>query len=357
MKKSKKLFLSSLLIFMPMLFGICMYRAMPHFISSHWNIYGENDGFLSKGVFVFGFPFLFLLGHLLTLWVVERDNAKRNQSPKMMNIIYFIVPVISLLVQTCMYAIAFGYQFDITACVFVILAIMFIGLGNYLPKTTQNMTIGVRTTWTLNSKDNWYHTHRFTGLVWVIGGICLLLDMFMPITVRYHILTILVLGLSFAPILYSFAYYVKEVKQGTYEPAHKSTSLIGTIVGLVLTAVTLLVVAIVLFTGKITYTISKDGINMDATYYREVSIAYKDIDTVTYLQEDDAGTRKFGWGSYKLLLGTFENQEENQYIRYTYKNVDNVIRVQRKDGEVIIFNAESDAATKLLYEEILSNLE
>lgn len=52
--------------------------------------------------------------------------------------------------------------------------IMFIILGNYLPKTRQNWFLGIRTPWTLSSEYTWEKTHRLAGrLFFAVGFVCL----------------------------------------------------------------------------------------------------------------------------------------------------------------------------------------
>ena len=58
-----------------------------------------------------------------------------------------------------------------TMVVFFIIGVMFIGLGNYMPKLKQNYTIGIKVPWTLNSEENWNMTHRMAGKVYVVAGV------------------------------------------------------------------------------------------------------------------------------------------------------------------------------------------
>ena len=55
--------------------------------------------------------------------------------------------------------------------VFFIIGVMFIGLGNYMPKLKQNYTIGIKVPWTLNSEENWNMTHRMAGKLYVVAGV------------------------------------------------------------------------------------------------------------------------------------------------------------------------------------------
>lgn len=58
-----------------------------------------------------------------------------------------------------------------TMAVFFIIGVMFIWLGNYMPKLKQNYTIGIKVPWTLNSEENWNMTHRMAGKVYVVAGV------------------------------------------------------------------------------------------------------------------------------------------------------------------------------------------
>ena len=53
--------------------------------------------------------------------------------------------------------------------------LLFLILGNYLPKIRQNRTMGIRLPWTLASGENWTRTHRLAGFLWVAGGLLLIL--------------------------------------------------------------------------------------------------------------------------------------------------------------------------------------
>lgn len=49
-------------------------------------------------------------------------------------------------------------------------AILFIILGNYMPKTRPNWFLGIRTPWTLSSNQAWEKTHRLGGRLFMIVG-------------------------------------------------------------------------------------------------------------------------------------------------------------------------------------------
>jgi len=49
-------------------------------------------------------------------------------------------------------------------------ALLFIVMGNYLPKTRSSFVFGIRTPWTLSSDFAWEKTHRLAGPLFMIAG-------------------------------------------------------------------------------------------------------------------------------------------------------------------------------------------
>lgn len=60
---------------------------------------------------------------------------------------------------------------DFNLIVNLLLAVMFVVLGIYLPKVQQNSVMGLRTRRTLNDKKVWEKSHQFLGKAFVVAGI------------------------------------------------------------------------------------------------------------------------------------------------------------------------------------------
>ena len=54
------------------------------------------------------------------------------------------------------------------------IGILFILLGNYMPRIKQNYTFGCRTPWALADEHNWNRTQRMGGITFVVMGVALL---------------------------------------------------------------------------------------------------------------------------------------------------------------------------------------
>ena len=84
--------------------------------------------------------------------------------------------------------------------------LMFIIVGNYLPKCKQNYTIGIKIPWTLNSEENWNKTHRFAGWLWTICGILIMLTGFLG---SFWVFLPIALLMVIVPVVYSYILHRK----------------------------------------------------------------------------------------------------------------------------------------------------
>jgi len=158
---------------------------------------------------VFGIPAFLLVIHWVAAFVTAHDPKRQNISPKMFSLVLWLVPATSLVIAAMMYPFNLGYELNVTFFAELFLGLMFIIVGNYLPKARQNYTIGIKVPWTLANEENWNRTHRLAGYMWMICGILMVLislTRFLPAEWLVGIFTIMV----FVPCIYSFWLHVKK---------------------------------------------------------------------------------------------------------------------------------------------------
>ena len=211
MKNKKiKLMISSLVILLPIVFGLIFWNQLPERIATHWGPNGEPDGWSSRELAVFALPlFLFAL-HWLCVLVTSKDPKNKDKNQKAQSLVLFIIPILSLLVNGMMYMTALGMPLRVEMIMPVFFGLLFIVLGNYLPKCRQNYTIGIKISWTLNSEENWNATHRFAGKVWMIGGALIMLGVFLPTTYIFVAFFAITTLMVIAPAIYSYNFHKKE---------------------------------------------------------------------------------------------------------------------------------------------------
>ena len=197
------LILTSIFTLLPILLGGILWKDLPASLPSHFGLDGQADGFSSKLEVVFLIPLVMLGLHFFAVVVTSLDPKASHVSPKMKTLVYWLVPFISGLVQLSIYGAAFGLIGNSTRIGLVMVGIVFLVVGNYLPKTKQNYTVGIRLPWTLDSEENWNKTHRLAGRLWVLGGLIILVNGFLSWAVFYVFFGVL-LVMVLVPIFYSY---------------------------------------------------------------------------------------------------------------------------------------------------------
>ena len=205
----KTLIITSIVTILPVLIGIICWNRLPDVMATHFGMNNEANGFSSKAFAVFGLPLVLLAVLWVGAFVTAHDPKRQNISPKMFSLMLWIAPAISLVAAATVYPVNLGYELDITFFGELLLGLMFIIIGNYLPKARQNYTIGIKIPWTLANEENWNRTHRLAGYLWMICGILMIiisLTRFVPAKWLVGILLITVL----VPCIYSFWLYAKK---------------------------------------------------------------------------------------------------------------------------------------------------
>ena len=205
----KTLILTSLVLFIPMVIGLILWNRLPEQVPSHWDIHGNIDGWSSKAFAVFAIPALLLMLHWLCIIASTMDPKHQNYSDKMFKVVLWICPVIGLILCTLVYGIALGYPLNVEIILPLLFGLMFLIIGNLLPKCRQTYTLGIKLPWTYASEENWNKTHRFGGKVWVIGGILIMASAFLG---SFWLLICVMVVMVAAPTLYSYLYYCKHEK-------------------------------------------------------------------------------------------------------------------------------------------------
>lgn len=86
--------------------------------------------------------------------------------------------------------------------------LLFIFIGNMLPKVKSNFFVGVKTPWALSNAEVWRKTHRLAGYLFFFGGILVIILAFLLRDYALFItLGILVLGMVLAPIVMSYVWF------------------------------------------------------------------------------------------------------------------------------------------------------
>ena len=351
-KHGKTMLISSILILLPIAVGLLLWDRLPATMNLHWNAAGEVDGTAGRAFAIFFLPLLMLAMHWFCFVISYITNKNNDQSEKALKIVLWIIPVLSNAVMGAMYAGSLGLEFDMSKIIFAPMGILFIVLGNIMPKFRRNATMGVKTRWALADDENWYATHRFAGKVWVLGGILMLSLCFLPAMWGVVVMVASIFPLALSPVVYSWWFYKKQQAAGK-EP--KIYRIPGGKWAWLIPAILIPFLVVIMFTGSITFEINDESLTVDSTFYSPLRVDYEDIDSIELRQGKAPGLRDWGFASARLLLGGFSNDEFGGYTRYTYTFSDAHI-VIRSGKNVLVIADENAEYTQILYDTLCKKI-
>lgn len=210
LKQHKKtLVITSVITLLPILIGLLLWNQLPDTFATHWGSDGQPNGWMRKPAAIFVMPLFIFTVHWLSIVVTAHDPKNKDKNHKMIKFSFWICPILSVIMCAVVYGTALGAQFDMIKFPYLLISLMFITIGNYLPKCSHNYTIGIKLPWTIASEENWNATHRFTGKIWLVGGILLMTMHFIPVLQNIYLLIVILLIIVLIPTLYSFRYYLK----------------------------------------------------------------------------------------------------------------------------------------------------
>lgn len=207
MKNKGYILITCIITLLPMLVGIYLWPQLPDKMATHFGIDNVPDGFSSKGFTVFGLPLILLLVHIICAFVTLLDPKGKGINKKFLRIILVFCPMTSIFCGITFYGYIIKPDINIDLLVNLFCGIIFIIIGNYLPKCRQNYTVGIKIPWTLDSEDNWSRTHRLAGWVWVLCGLFFIMNIFVNFGGWIYCFTIGIMVI--VPVGYSFLYYLK----------------------------------------------------------------------------------------------------------------------------------------------------
>ena len=213
LKRNKgTLILTTIITALPILLGLALWSRLPETIATHFDVNGVADGWSSKAFAVFGLPAFLVAVHLLCAFGTMMDPKRTNIQDKMHKPVLWSCPVISILTCGAVYLYALGMEVNMALIAELMVGVMFIVVGNYLPKCRQSYTMGIKLPWTLNDEENWNATHRFGGWRWMAGGVVFLLLTFLNAVNTLCTLGLILLMVGL-PTAYSYLYYRKHCKE------------------------------------------------------------------------------------------------------------------------------------------------
>ena len=353
----KKAIISSVVTLLPMLIGLIFWNQLPESMVSHWGGDGVADGTAPKAFIVFGMPLMLLAIHWLCLGLTCLDKKSQQYHNKLVMITYGIMPVLSIVVNGILYGLALGMELNLFMLLPAFLGVMFIVIGNYMPKTTRNRSMGIKLRWTMGNDENWQKTHRLGGRLQVVSGVLMLISALFSVEVSMGVLVVaLVLSVG-VPTIYSYMLYRKHKAQGIeYEPVFdKKQDKVALWITAIAVPLILVFVAVVMFVGDVSVTFEAEKMVVEASFSETLNIPYENIDSVEFREEFAAGSRYMGFGSPTLSTGIFQNEEFGRYTLYAYTRGEGCV-ILRQDDNILVIVGKTLEETKTIYDTLMEKI-
>ncbi len=171
--------LTSCVCLLPIALGFMLWDSLPEMIPQQYGWNDQANWSLPKPLGFILCPVILVVTHLVIQLLPRLTKKRYNRKIELL--LCWLIPVISLFVNCLLLLKAAGLDIDIACTVIAMLSLMFIVIGNYLPKTEPNHYVGIRAPWINENPDVWAKTNRFGGILLVILGIVNLICCFTPV--------------------------------------------------------------------------------------------------------------------------------------------------------------------------------
>lgn len=171
--KWKTLILTCVVCLLPILLGVALWEKLPDIMAIHFDINNNPDNFASKGFVVFGLPFLMVILQIFCCFINDINAKKYGERKKFEMATKWIIPVMSIILQTVTLGYGLGFNIDIRKVAMLIVGGVLLVVGNYLPKFDYIKNYDVST-------EKARKINRFIGFETVVLGILFIVSIFLP---------------------------------------------------------------------------------------------------------------------------------------------------------------------------------
>lgn len=171
--KWKIFIITSIVCLLPILLGISLWERLPETMAIHFNAYGEADNFASKGFVVFGLPILMVALQAFSCFIYDINAYKHGERKKFEAVTKWIIPCMTVILQIVTLGYGLGWNLDIRKIVAIIVGVIFLVMGNYMPKLDYVKNADITT-------EKARKINRFIGYESVVMGMLFIVSIFLP---------------------------------------------------------------------------------------------------------------------------------------------------------------------------------
>jgi uncharacterized membrane protein len=184
-------------------------------LPTHWNAAGEVNGTM-PALQALLFPAVAVFVLAIVFSVIPRMEPLQERleaSADVLRTIWFGIIGLMVLIQASIAGPAFGLIVPV-ALPMLGVGLLFVALGNVLPKSRPGFFVGIRTPWSILDTDNWIATHRLGGKLMMLAGVVIVFASLLPLGAQARSAAIVV-ALAAAivpPLIYSWWLWHRKMK-------------------------------------------------------------------------------------------------------------------------------------------------
>ena len=176
MKNNMQRVIGNIVILTPVIVGLAFYKQLPNQIAIHFNVEEQANGFMDRNLAIVALPFLALVIYNLLF-----SYFKQITISFLKEFMLWLVPISAVLIQGLILTVALGGHVQVRLTVIWLVALIFLVIGNYLPKS-----IGLATK---NHSESSKSVERKLGYLMVAMSLVLLISLYFN-----SYITIIILG-------------------------------------------------------------------------------------------------------------------------------------------------------------------
>lgn len=193
--------------------ALYFYPRLPDTIPAHWGFNG-NIRYDSKET-IFIMPLATML--MAVLFPIMRKIDPKSENYSKFSKFYDAFSIVMELFMTAMMAVILVETYypgtiNMKTFVLILIGLLFVFLGNSMPRVRHNYSMGVKTPWALNDENNWTKTQRLGGKCFFASGLIALICAFLPEKTAFVIFFAAVLVSVFIPYVMSYIWFRQDHK-------------------------------------------------------------------------------------------------------------------------------------------------
>lgn len=201
--------IAALLSLVSLVFIGIVYPRLPSPMPVHWNWRGEVDGWGPRWtIFLLGALPLALVALFRMVPKIDPRGDSYEKHERAYQVLVLAVPLLLIAVTWLSIAVALGATIRIEVVVPILVGLLFILIGNFMPQIRFNYSFGIRLPWTLASEESWRRTHRLGGYVFIALGMVFVATSLLPVPAGPKWLVALAVFISLLGYLFLYAYRV-----------------------------------------------------------------------------------------------------------------------------------------------------